>query len=210
VNYGHVDLDFTTLGFTMGIALLCGLVFGLAPVRENLRHDVNSTLKDVAGQASGSRRSARLRRIFVAAEIALAVVVLISTTLLVKSFVISVRSSPGYNPANVLVAQLALPRTKYGLESRQRNFSEEVLARIRALPQVVEVGAASSVPFGGFGRWAELEVPEKAVSQPGERPGARFTAVIRGLFFGDADWPGQGARVQFRRRAGQCTRGDYQ
>src|SRR5882762_4955569 len=80
VNYGHVDLDFTTLGFTMGIALLCGLVFGLAPARENLRQDLNSTLKDAAGQASGSKRSARLRRIFVAAEIALAVVVLISTT----------------------------------------------------------------------------------------------------------------------------------
>ncbi len=149
VNYGHVDLDFTTLVFTLGIALLCGLVFGLAPAFENSRLDVNRTLKEASGQASGSKRGARLRRIFVAAEIALAVVVLISTTLLVKSFIISVRSSPGYNPANVMVAQLALPKTKYAQEWRLRNFSEDVLARIQALPQVVSFGAASSVPYGG-------------------------------------------------------------
>ena len=207
VNYGHVDLDFTTLGFTMGIALLCGLDFGLAPARENSRQDLKSTLKDAAGQASGSKRSARLRRIFVAAEVALAVVVLISTTLLVKSFIISVRSSPGYDAENVLVAQLALPKTKYAGESRQRNFSEDVLTRIRALSQVAGVGAASSVPFGGFGRWAVLEIPERAVSQPGERPGARFTAVsadyfstmqislVKGRVFTSADAPGNALAV---------------
>src|SRR5258708_6395424 len=59
VNYGHVDLDYTTLGFTMGIALLCGLVFGLAPAYENSRLSLNSTLKEGSGQASGSKRSAR-------------------------------------------------------------------------------------------------------------------------------------------------------
>src|SRR6266480_2490118 len=119
VNYGHVELDFSTLMFTLGITLLCGLVFGFAPAFENSRLDVNHTLKETSGQTSGSKRGARLRRIFVAAEIALAVVVLISATLLVKSFIISVRSSPGYNPANVLVAQLALPKTKYTERSEE-------------------------------------------------------------------------------------------
>ncbi len=179
VNYGHVDLDFATLGFTLGIALLCGLLFGLAPAFENSRLDVNRALKEASGQASGSKRSARLRQIFVAAEIALAVVVLISTTLLVKSFIISVRSSPGYNPANVMVAQLALLKTRYTQESQLRNFNEDVLARIHALPQVVSVGAASSVPYGGFGQEVEVEAVGKPAPQPGERRGAHFTAVSR-------------------------------
>ena len=182
VNYGHVDLDFTTLAFTLGITLLCGLVFGLAPAFENSRLDVNRTLKEASGQASGSKRGARLRRIFVAAEIALAVVVLISTTLLVKSFIISVRSSPGYNPANLMVAQLALPKTKYAQEWRLRSFSEDVLARIQALPQVVSFGAASSVPYGGFGQGVEVEAVGKPAPQPGERLGARFTAVSTNYF----------------------------
>src|SRR5258706_14701802 len=166
INYGHVDLDFTTLGFTLGIALLCGLVFGLAPAFENSRLDLNRTLKEASGQASGSKRAARLRRIFVAAEIALAVMVLISTTLLVKSFIISVRSSPGYNPANVLVAQLALPKTKYAQEWSLRNFSDDLLTRIHALPQVVSVGAASSVPYGAFGQAVEVEAVGKPAPQP--------------------------------------------
>lgn len=179
VNYGHVDLDVTTLLFTLGIALLCGLLFGSAPAFENTRLDVNRTLKEASGQASGSKRGARLRQIFVAAEIALAVVVLISATLLVKSFIISVRSSPGYNAENLMVAQVSLPKTKYAQDWRQRNFSEDVLARVRALPQAVSVGAASSVPYGGFGQGVEVRAVGKPAPRPGERIGARYTAVSR-------------------------------
>jgi putative ABC transport system permease protein len=182
VNYGHVELDITTLAFTMGVALLCGIVFGLAPANEHSNHDVNSTLKEAGSQASGGKRSVRLRRILVVAEITLAVVVLISTTLLVKSFVISVRSSPGFYPANVMVAQLALPKTKYPDEWQWRRFGEDALARSRALPQVESAGAASSVPFGGFGQAVEAEAAGKPAPQPGERRGARFTAVSTNYF----------------------------
>ena len=181
VNYGHVDLDFTTLAFTVGITLLCGLIFGLAPAFGSSRLDVNRTLKEASSQASGSSQSARMRRIFVAAEIALAVVVLISATLLVKSFIISVRSSPGFNPANVMTAQLTLPKTKYTQDSQLRNFSEEALARIRSLPGVVSASVASYVPFGGFGQGIEFEVVGRPL-QPGERQGAPFTAVSRDYF----------------------------
>ncbi len=181
INYGHVDLDFTTLAFTLGSALLCGLIFGLAPAFENARLDVNRTLKEASGQASGSKRGARLRQIFVAGEIALAVVVLISTTLLVKSFIISVRTGPGFNPANVMTAQLALPRTKYINDPRTRNFGEEVLARLRALPGVASVGAASNIPFGGFGQGVVVEAVRRP-AQPGERTGAEFWAASPDYF----------------------------
>ncbi|HKW34119.1 MAG TPA: ABC transporter permease [Candidatus Acidoferrum sp.] len=179
VNYGHVDLDVTTLVFTLGIAVFCGLVFGSAPAFENARLDVNRTLKEASGQASGSKRGARLRQIFVAAEIALAVIVLISATLLVKSFVISVRSSPGYDAEKVMVAQVALPKTKYAQDWRQRSFGEDVLARVRSLPQIVSVGAASSVPYGGFGQGVEVQAVDRPAPRPGERIGARYTAVSR-------------------------------
>src|SRR5260370_5562838 len=202
VNYGHVELDFSMLTFTLGITLLCGLVFGFAPAFENSRVDVNHTLKETSGQTSGSNRGARLRRIFVAAEIALAVVVLISATLLVTRFSISVRSSPGYNPANVMVAQLALPKTRYTQESQLRNFNEELLARIRALPQVNSAGVASNVPFGGFGQGVEFEAVGKPAPQAGERQGRPFTAVsadyfstmqiglVKGRLFSSADAQG--------------------
>ena len=182
VNYGRVDLDITTLLFTLGIALLCGLVFGSAPAFENAGLDVNRTLKEASGQASGSNRSARLRQVFVAAEIALAVVVLISATLLVKSFIISVRSSPGYNPENLMVAQISLPQTKYAQDWRQRSFGEDVVARLQALRGATSVGAASSVPYGGFGQVMEVEDAGKPAPQPGERQVSRYTAVSDNYF----------------------------
>ncbi|HKV28478.1 MAG TPA: ABC transporter permease, partial [Candidatus Acidoferrales bacterium] len=202
VNYGQVNLDFTTLSFTLGIALLCGVIFGLAPAFESSGIDLNRALKEASGQASRSGRGTRMRRIFVAGEIALAVVVLISTTLLVKSFVISVRSSPGYNPSDVMVAQVALPKTKYAENSRKRNFSEDVLARIHALPGVSSAGMASAVPFGGFGETVEVQAVGKPAPRPGETVGARFTAVsldylstmqtrlVKGRAFTSADGPG--------------------
>jgi putative ABC transport system permease protein len=201
INYGHVDLDFVTLAFTLGIALVCGLVFGLAPAFQNARIDVNQTLKEASGQASGSQRGARLRRVFVVSEIALAVVVLISATLVVKSFIISLRASPGYNPENVVTAQLALPRTKYINDSQKRIFGEEVLARLRALPGVASAGAASNVPFGGFGQGVEVEAVGRP-ARPGERTGAGFAAaspdyfstmqirLVKGRLFNSADSQG--------------------
>ncbi|HET7151670.1 MAG TPA: ABC transporter permease [Candidatus Acidoferrum sp.] len=202
VNYGQVSLDWVTLGFTLGVALLCGLIFGLAPAFQTSGLDVNRTLKEASGQASGSGRSARMRRIFVAAEIALAMVVLISTALLAKSYIISVRASTGFDSQNVMTATFALPKTKYATDAVVRNFTDAALARVRALPGVVSAGVASSIPFGGFGQVYEVEAVGKPAPQPGEVLGARWTAaspdyfsamqmrLLKGRFFTSADGPG--------------------
>jgi putative ABC transport system permease protein len=204
VNYGEVNLDWMTLSFTLGIALLCGLIFGLAPAFQCSGVDLNHALKEASGQSSRGGRGARMRRIFVAGEIALAVVVLISTTLLIKSFIISVGSSPGYDPANLMTAQVELPKTKYTSDALARNFSDAVLSRIRALPGVTSAGVASAIPFGGFGQMYEVEAVGKPAPQPGEELGARWTAVspdyfstmqiglLRGRTFTSADGPGNG------------------
>ena len=182
VNYGQVNLDGVTLVFTLGIALLCGVVFGLAPAFQSSGVDLNRALKEASAQASGSGRGARLRKVFVAAEIALAVVVLISTSLLVKSFIISVTASPGFNPAKVMTAQVSLPKNKYPTDALARNFGDGVLARIRALPGITSAGVASSIPFGGFGQTYEVEAVGKPAPRPGEELGARWAAVSPGYF----------------------------
>ncbi|MGB6624391.1 MAG: FtsX-like permease family protein, partial [Candidatus Acidiferrales bacterium] len=116
--------------------------------------------------------------------------------------IISMRSSPGFNPANVMVAQVSLPKTKYAQESQQRNFGDAVLARVRALPGVTSAGAASFVPFGAFGQTVEVEAVGKPAPQPREILGARFTAaspdyfaamqigLLKGRMFTAADGPG--------------------
>jgi putative ABC transport system permease protein len=177
VNYGYVNLDVATLLFTLSIALVCGLIFGLAPAFETSAMDLNTALKEASRKASRSGRGARLRKVFVAGEIALAMVVLISTTLLVKSFIISVSGSPGFNPDHLMTAQLELPKTKYTSDAMARNFSDAVLSRIRALPGVTSAGVASAIPFGGFGQMYEVEAVGKPAPEPGEQIGAHWAAV---------------------------------
>jgi putative ABC transport system permease protein len=202
VNYGYVSLDLTTLCFTLGIALACGLIFGLAPAFGTSGLDLNRALKEASGRAS--RSGARLRKVFVAGEIALAAVVLISSVLLIRSFVNELGTDPGFNPNDLMTAQLALPETKYATDAVVRNFSEAALARIRALPGVTSAGIASAIPFGAFGQTYEVEAVGKPAPQPGETLGARWTAVSPGYFpamqmrllkgrgFTSADVPGTG------------------
>lgn len=204
VNYGQVNMDTTTLIFTLGITLLCGIIFGLAPAFQSSGVDLNQALKEASGKVSGGGRSARLRKIFVAGEIALAVVVLICTTLLVKSFVIAATANPGFNASNLMTAQLQLPKNKYTNDAMMRNFSDAVLSRIRALPGVTAAGAASGLPFGAFGQNYEVEAVGKPAPRPGEEVGAQWTAVspdyfsamqtplLKGRVFTSADISGSG------------------
>lgn len=182
VNYGEVNLDVTTLGFTLAIALVCGLIFGLAPAFQSSGVDLNRALKEASSRASRGGRGAHLRRIFVAGEIALAVVVLISTTLLVKSFILAVSASPGFNASSLMTAQVSLPQTRYTSDAQMRNFSDGVLARIHALPGVTSAGVASAIPFGAFGQMYEVEAVGRPAPQPGEEIGARWAAVSLDYF----------------------------
>ncbi|HEY4741731.1 MAG TPA: ABC transporter permease [Candidatus Acidoferrales bacterium] len=203
VNYGRVDVDFTTLLYTLGIALLCGIVFGLFPAFESTGLDVNGALKESANQVTGSKRAARVRRAFVAGEIALAVVVLISTAMLVESFIHLVYGPLGFQPANVMTAQLVIPKSKYSSDVQIRNFYGQVMARVHALPGVVSAGLSEFVPFGESSTTMLIHVADRPPALPGEEIGALYSEVspdyfptmqiplIRGRSFTSSD--GEGA-----------------
>lgn len=182
VNYGRVDLDATTFAYTFGIALLCGLVFALAPAFESTGFDFTRALKESDGRVAGSLRAARLRRIFVAGEVALAVVVLISTALLVESLAHMVYSGMGFEPRNVVVAELVIPPNKYSSEPQVRTFYDQTLTRIRALPQVVSAGASEYVPFGDSNQVERVHVVGRPVARPAEEPRAQYSAVTPAYF----------------------------
>jgi putative ABC transport system permease protein len=180
VNYGRADLDFTILSYTLGIALLCGVVFGLAPAFESSGIDVNRALKESAGQVSGTRRAARMRRVLVAGEIAIAVVVLIATTLLVEDFARMLYGDLGFHPENVMTADLVIPPSKYVSDAQIRNFYEQVMARVRALPEVASADASEYIPFGESNQTYVIHVVGRPAEQPGEVLGADYTAVTPG------------------------------
>jgi predicted permease len=141
-----VRIDSSVLLFTLAISLTCGIAFGLVPAIAASRADLVTAL-NYAVMSSAGRISERLRRVLVVAEVALAVVVLISAGLLARSFAKVLDVSPGFNPKNVLTARIALSRTQYNDGRATSGFYESLLQRVSALPGVTHAAVAYEPPL---------------------------------------------------------------
>ena len=144
-------LDFRVLAFTLGCAIVTGLVFGLIPALQISRTDLQATLKETSSR-SGTGRHHYTRSALVVAETALAIVLLIGAALLIRSFS-SLRSvDAGFNPQRVLSFETSLGGSKYTTSEAMDRLTREVVRRLEAVPGVT---AAANVPFlpleGGFG-----------------------------------------------------------
>lgn len=159
----EIRVDRTVLYFGLGVSLLTGLLFGLIPAWQASNPDLNQSLKGAEGY--GTRRASNARRgLFVVAEVALALVLLMGAGLMASSFFALRSIDPGFNPHNVLTMRIELLSPKYReilngdmkrVTPQADAFFEETLDRIGALPGVKSVGMASSVfthPFGIVGR----------------------------------------------------------
>jgi putative ABC transport system permease protein len=201
LNFGQVSLDLRTLAYVFCVALFAGILFGLAPALSSSKLDVNSMLKDASARGTSSRTGSRLRSIFVVAEVALAVVIVVCSSLLIRSFVGMVRTNPGFRPENVVVADLTLPEAKYKTPAEIKGFYDGVLERLRALPQVTSVGASHQIPFDECCETLYVTVVGRPAPNPGEVPGARYSVVtpeyfntmqirlVKGRAFTSADGP---------------------
>jgi len=181
-NYGQVNLDYQTLLYTLVIAFILGLLFGLAPAITGSKLDVFSMLKEAAGRTSGSRHGALLRNAFVIAEIALAVVVVVCCVLLSSIFLGLIRANPGFQPDNIVAAQLDLPSTKYNTDPQIRSFYDQLVDRLRALPQVEAASASQFVPFGECCDALPIFAVDKPAPRPGEVPYAEWSVVTPDYF----------------------------
>jgi putative ABC transport system permease protein len=140
---GEVSLDATVLLFTIALAVVTGIVFGLAPGLALVRGRMQDVLKEDGRGASASRRTSLTRHTLVIAEMALALVLLIGAALLLKSFARIQNVNPGFDSNNVLTAQIGMPRDP----AAARNYYDELLRRVRALPGVAAASAVRNIPF---------------------------------------------------------------
>ena len=129
-----VTIGWRVLGFTLGLSVLTGIVFGIAPALQSTKIDLHETLKE-SGRTTTDARSGRLRNAFAVAEVALAMVLLVGSGLLIKSLVRLVASDPGFNSHSVLTMQV-LPRQAYKSRPQLKQFYSQMLERITALPGV--------------------------------------------------------------------------
>ncbi len=147
----EVSIDGRAIGFTFVVTLGAGLLFGLAPAWQSARPDLNESLKESGGKGAGSGGRHRLRGLLVVGEIAIALVLLVGAGLMIKSLYRLRQVEPGFDPAHALTMRLALPEAKYPEPQRQRDFYEQLLNRIAALPGVDAAGAINFLPLSGTG-----------------------------------------------------------
>ncbi len=135
---------------TVGLAVLTGLAFGIAPAMAVVRGDPSNWLKeDGGGRGTAGRGSARARSALVVAETAVALVLLVGAGLLIKSVADLRGVHPGFASANVLTATLSLPQATYPDATRRAAFWDRLLEGVRALPGVTAAGLTSNIPLSG-------------------------------------------------------------
>jgi predicted permease len=152
----EISINWTVLAFALGVSVLAGTVFGLAPAWLTSRFDLIGTLRQEGRGASGSKERARARQILVVGELALSLVLMVSAGLLLRSFWDLFQVQPGFNPDRVMTLQCWLPGPNdpsqdfYRTPTQQSPLFHEMLRRIRTLPGVEEaaIGDVVALPLG--------------------------------------------------------------
>ncbi|MFN2455439.1 MAG: ABC transporter permease [Pyrinomonadaceae bacterium] len=148
-RFDEINLDYRVLGFTLAVACLTGVLFGLAPALQASKIDLNESLKESGRGTSDNRGRNRLRSLLVVSEIALSLMLLVGAGLLVKSFMRLRDVKPGFNPERVLTMSISLPSAKYPENQQRADFYRQLVERVEALPGVQAAGATLSLPLGG-------------------------------------------------------------
>jgi len=144
----EIGLSPRVLFYTVAVTMLTGIIFGLAPALQSSKSNVTGALKEGGRGGTGSR-GGRLRKGLVVAEVAMALVLLVSSALLVKGFRQVRLGDMGFDRSDVLAMRVLLPQAQYPDTAAVNDFYLELASRLRALPGVEGVGGTTSLPAQG-------------------------------------------------------------
>ena len=179
---GELGLDWRVLAFTAVLALLTGLLFGLAPAWQASQLDLQQMLKEGGATAGGGRRST-LRNLLVVGEVALALVLLIGAGLLINSFLRLQRVNPGVQAERILTASLTLSNTKYQTAAQRTAFFQDLLHRVATLPGVEAASGSSRLPLSGPALIDPIAIEGRPLELDLKRPsGAGWQAIMPNHF----------------------------
>ncbi len=147
VDGAAVTLDWRVLLFTVAMAILTGVVFGLVPALHASRPDLHDTLKESASRSGSGLRQNRLRSLLVVSEMALAMVLLVGAGLLIRTFVALRQVVPGFDRHNVLVMETSLTGSGFDTTAAVARLTRQAIERIEALPGVEAAAVTCSVPL---------------------------------------------------------------
>ncbi len=177
----NVRIDGTVILFTMAIALVTGVLFGLAPAFTATR-GLSTSLKEGGRGAVTSRGGARMRGALVIAELALAVMLLAGAGLLMRSFMKLQAVDPGFRPEQALTFELTLPDARYAKDGPRVAFFDQLLPRLRALPGVRAASAVMGLPLSGMQFIISFEVEGRPPVPPALRPAMQVRVAAADYF----------------------------
>jgi putative ABC transport system permease protein len=175
-GWENVAVNQRALFFTLGVSVLTGIIFGLAPALQATRTSFNDALKE-GGRTSGAHTRSRLRSLLVVSEITLSLVLLVGAGLMIKSFIGLTRVEPGFNPSNVVVMDLTLAGAKYEKQPPRVDFYQQLLSKIKGLPGVERVGAVNLLPLSRSNTSANFTVEGRTPPPKGQETDADWRSV---------------------------------
>jgi len=166
----HLETDWRVLGFTLAVALLTGILAGLAPALRFSRSELGDALKENTRTASASHAARRLRAVLVTSEIAFALVLLIGAGLMVKGFRNLINTEMGFDRSHLLTFRVVLPEEKYQGKDQTLNYYDRAVRELRALPGVQSVACVTSLPSGWTWNWTEYSAEGRPPAHASEMP----------------------------------------
>ena len=195
----ELQIDGVVTAFTLGVSLLTGLLFGLAPAVQSSRANLQETLKEGGRSATADRSGHALRRVLVVAEVALALTLLMGAGLLIKSLALLQDVNPGFDSNNLLTFTVSVPGSRYQSDTARIQYFDRAIEAVRAVPGVTDVGITSTLPFSG--NWSTGSFRVEGYQPPPNAPGpwgdqrvvnpSFFTTLkvplIKGRYFNEQD-----------------------
>ena len=201
----QLGINSTVLLFTLGLSVVSGIVFGLAPALQVSKPNLNNSLKE--GTRGTTTTSHRLRSSLVVFEVALSLMLLVGAGLLTRSFLSLLRTDPGFNPDHVLTMNLVLPSAKYKDNSSRAAFYNDLVQRVKAQPGVESAAFVNYLPLGGANSSDSYLVEGEPEPAPGQEHEGRYRVatpdyfrtmeipIVRGRAFTEQDKAGATAVV---------------
>jgi putative ABC transport system permease protein len=176
-----VGLDWRVLGFTLAVALLTGVIFGLFPALSASKTDLNSSLKESSNRSGTGFRQGKARALLVITEVSLALVLLVGSALLIRTYLALREVNPGFDPHHVLTMDMALTGERYEKTAAVAQLARDGRERLLAIPGVEDAASACCIPLqGGFG--LPFDVVGRPLGKEQATGGAGWLNVSPGYF----------------------------
>src|ERR1700742_2926071 len=177
----EIHIEAQVLLFTLGTAALVSILTGTAPALAR-RGNLASTLKEGGTQSTTGAKRSRTRGVLIVAQVAVSFLLLIGAGLMVRSLINLQRVDAGFRPENVLTVQLSLDFSKYMSNPSMLNFSDSLLEKVRAMPQVTSAAMSGEFPLDKSPAFNNEFLIEGQQANPNDKPTAEFNAVTPDYF----------------------------